>query len=315
MIERDITLVLGAGASRPYGFPSGAELVEQALLLKPELRPLEDTARIGNLGLDIEEFVEFRDALRRSLVTSIDVFLETRHDLMRVGMRVIAGLLLPHENPDVIRVNVEGGWYDYLANLLHAPSVDEWRKNKLKIVTFNYDRSLEFALWGALGARYSLDGDAALDVLRSIPIVHVYGSLGRFGLPGSSLVSGHREYSPFATSETVDAAALQIKILHESDDDSPELRRAHEFLRSSQRIIFLGFGYHETNVRRLNLRETIKGGAEVYGSMYGFTGSEWQTRVSPQFNDIRDRSGHMLNAFQPDLDVRAWLREHVQLFS
>src|SRR5262245_39512249 len=117
MILGDVTLVLGAGASRPYGFPSGSELVEQALLLKPELRPIEDTARIGNLGITIKEFRDFRDALRRSLVTSIDVFLETRPDHMPVGKRVIAGLLLPHENPDSIRVNVEGGWYDYLADL------------------------------------------------------------------------------------------------------------------------------------------------------------------------------------------------------
>jgi hypothetical protein len=314
MIRRDITLVLGAGASRPYGFPSGSELVEQALLLKPELRTVEDTARVGNLGVTIEEFTEFRDALRRSLVTSIDVFLETRRDYMRVGKRVIAGLLLPQENPDSIRVNVEGGWYDYLADLLHAPTVEEWKRNKLKIVTFNYDRSLEFALWGTLCYRYSLSSEAALEALASIPIVHVYGTLGRFA-PGASVNSDSRQYSPLATSDAIAGAAEKITILHESQDDSPDFRRAHELLRSSQTIIFLGFGYHPMNVRRLRLRETVMGGAEVFGSMFAFTQNEWHARVVPQFGVLPSECNwYFRTQFVPDLDARTWLRTNAHLF-
>jgi hypothetical protein len=312
MIERDVTLILGAGASQPYGFPSGSDLVEQVLLLKPELRPLEDTARVGNFGVDIGEFGAFRDALRASLVTSVDAFLETRRDHMKVGKRVIAGLLLPHENPDRIRVNVKGGWYDYLVNLLHAPTAKDWKKNKLKIITFNYDRSLEFALWGALRARYSLSADDALELMSTIPIVHVYGSLGTFATGTDT--AGRREYTPIATSATIASAAEQIQILHELEDDSASIQSARALLRQSEKIAFLGFGYHPMNVRRLALQATVRTRAQIWGSGYGFTREEWRSRVAPQFQNTPAGTSQIPQFDEYEWDTLTWLRSNVHLF-
>jgi hypothetical protein len=271
--------------------------------------------RVRNFGLAIEEFVAFRDALRQSLTPSIDAFLETRSDYSRVGKQVIAGLLIPRERAKAMGVHVEGGWYEYLAGLLSSPTAEKWKGNKLKIITFNYDRSLEFALCGSLRARYRLHDDQAHELLRSIPIVHMYGSLGNFA-PASVPDPFAREYSTKATPDNIDIAAKNIKIVHESTDESAEIRRAHDLLRASARVIFLGFGYHPTNVRRLKLEETLKPETLIHGSAMGFTTSEWVTKVVPQFQLPGHQGRTMRSLHEPDTrkGVLAWIRDNVNLF-
>src|SRR5207249_11041267 len=52
--------------------------------------------------------------------------------------------------------------------------------------------------------------------------------------------------------EVIERCIPQIKIIHEVNvSDDPEFKRAHEVLKKSERICFLGFGYDKTNLRRL----------------------------------------------------------------
>jgi hypothetical protein len=50
--------------------------------------------------------------------------------------------------------------------------------NKLSVITFNNDRSLEAFLFLSLQNLYGFDVKTALERLDKIPIVHLYGSLG-----------------------------------------------------------------------------------------------------------------------------------------
>src|SRR5438046_1859787 len=128
-ITNDVTLILGAGASIPYGFPNGRHLVAQALDLD-ELHLTRDYA------LDLGSVRRFKDGLERSRMSSIDAFLETRSkedDLVATGKAIIARLLIPHEHRANLRLqlNPNGQWYDYLWKLLHAVQREDWADNRL----------------------------------------------------------------------------------------------------------------------------------------------------------------------------------------
>jgi hypothetical protein len=116
--------------------------------------------------------------LRECNLPSIDAFLEYRgEEFESIGKAAIAGTLIPCE----IRANLSRtGWYEYLHSRIIGRKEDfEW--NKLTVVTFNYDRSFEAALFVALQKAYHLSDTETAAYVKVIPVIHVYGQLG--GLP------------------------------------------------------------------------------------------------------------------------------------
>src|SRR6185295_12564481 len=109
MIGRQTVLVLGAGASQPYGFPLGAGLVDQVCT---EILDENQGRTLGTVGADGKQyFVTFSERLKRlghrpDLIErfavqmrqarpySIDAFLETRTEFRTVGKAAIADVLL-----------------------------------------------------------------------------------------------------------------------------------------------------------------------------------------------------------------------------
>src|SRR5205814_6081210 len=88
-----------------------------------------------------------------------------------------------------------GDWYQYLFGKLNA-SFEEFGQNKLSVVTFNYDRSLEHFLLTTLQYSHGKTFDQCADLLMAnIPIVHVYGQLSerRYPHPEARQYSPHRE--------------------------------------------------------------------------------------------------------------------------
>jgi hypothetical protein len=99
MIQSRTVLVLGAGASVPYGFPSGEELrrkVLRSLGLKPEV-PGSLLQLLNNAGFDHSHIQDFRTELLHANTTSVDLFLEKRPKFVDVGKVAIAAILLPLE--------------------------------------------------------------------------------------------------------------------------------------------------------------------------------------------------------------------------
>lgn len=70
-----------------------------------------------------------------------------------------------------------GDWYQYFCDKLNT-SFEEFDQNKISIITFNYDRSLEHSLFTALKNSYAKNDRDCASKLKNIPIVHVYGQLG-----------------------------------------------------------------------------------------------------------------------------------------
>jgi hypothetical protein len=268
MITRKIVLILGAGASMPFGFPSGAELRVQIINgLNPSTsHPMR--SEVLEAGFESKHVEDFRTTLHKSGKKSVDAFLEHRTEFLAIGKVATACALLPCENEDRILAHNELNWYEYFFNKLNA-TFDDFDKNSVSALTFNYDRSLEHYLFTALQNSYGKSAEECAQKLRSLPIVHLYGQLGDLPYLNSKGI----EFGAKPNPEVLRKAAEGIKIIHEDISANPEFNRAHELLRNAERICFLGFGYDQTNLRRLAGYGTPSK-QDVIGSAMGLTDRE-----------------------------------------
>jgi hypothetical protein len=268
MITRPTVLVLGAGASAPYGFPVASELKQRicAAFVKDSTgtRLLHEGS-----GISMNVFGEFREAFYRSGQSSVDAFLEHRPEFIEVGKLAIAYSLMPYESENTLFENTDtrgGNWYQYLSEKLNV-SFDKFGENRLSIITFNYDRSLEHYLLTTLRHAHGRTINECAEMVRKIPIHHVYGQLSRHPYPEPEARSYNPDRSNYGY---VESAARGITLLH--DEAKPELEAAREALRVAERICFLGFSYHPLNLKRLKLQDSSR--RAVFGTSRGLIGDE-----------------------------------------
>lgn len=225
--------------------------------------PIFESLRQMNIGEVVIKV--FGNALRLSGKLSVDAFLENRSVFLKVGKSAIASLLLPHEAQRDL-FNVTKNWYEYFYNKLIGRIFEEFDTNNISILTFNYERSLEHYLLTALKHSYGKTEKECAAKVQSIPIIHVYGSLG--SLPG--LGENPLEYGADTNPENLRQAAEGIKIINERPTSMEGFEQAQSLLNESEVICFLGFGYDETNLERLGLLPVSKP-KEIYGSVVGLS--------------------------------------------
>lgn len=141
------TLILGAGASVPYGFPTGRSLADQIIEeLTQGSTPLH--IQLHKCGFEHEAIREFATRLTSLELYSIDRFLEAQPSYREIGGAAIAAIMIPNESSDRLKASDEDHWYRHLFNeLLSGQTYDSsW----LHVLTFNYDRSLEQYLFERL---------------------------------------------------------------------------------------------------------------------------------------------------------------------
>jgi hypothetical protein len=274
MIKRRTVLILGAGASAPFGFPSGRKLRDDIVAnLRKETSQLFQL--LNQAGYDEGQISRFRDSLRQSGQPSVDVFLEHRPEFIGVGKTTIAASLIPYED----ETQLFGGgqnWYEYLFSHL-GPSKDDVLNSKLSIITFNYDRSIDHFLFTTLKNSFNLSTDETVKILTEIvPIVHVHGKLGP--LPFEDEGRGNsRSYSPGEPSSAAAlavAASKAIKIVHEGSGDDPEFARARKIIENAELVCFIGFGYLKANIERLQVHKWPDAIRPLYGTAYMFMEGE-----------------------------------------
>lgn len=242
MLSKPTVLILGAGSSTHLGYPLGTKLIDQ----------LSGFLRANSLGELPREFSE-SDAhglvtkISRSGDYSIDAFLGRHPEYAPLGKYLLAKCIKAHEQLYKLFPPHESGWYRYLLNTLVDDASKTIGETRLSVITYNYDRSLEAYLHEAIKSRFDIDDAAALVELEKIPIVHVHGSLGAYP---------DYPYCVECTAEELLDISKSIKIIHEVGKAdrgfcSPDFERANALLQKTDRVIFLGFGFHEDNVKRL----------------------------------------------------------------
>lgn len=246
MFSQRTVFVLGAGASIPYGFPSGASLERQIVenLADPDgvwaapLREMFNTTTLSN----------FQTALRWGQAGSVDAFLELNAGFLEVGKACIARALVPCEVDLVLFDDRQGAWYDGLWRRLRGAKLDDLTRCNATFITFNYDRTLEYYLYRVITNLYGVDGPTAREVLATIPILHVHGCLGK--LLHDDEDGDGRRFTPEVTVDSL-RAAMGIRIVHETAQDDAIFDAARDALSTAAHVCLLGFGFHPLNLARL----------------------------------------------------------------
>ncbi|MGB7958029.1 MAG: hypothetical protein WCF77_04300 [Minisyncoccia bacterium] len=295
MITTPTVLILGAGASVPYGFPSGASLRDKIYNNLQE--GSERFIQLRGEGFEKNKILKFREDLLSSQAYSIDAFLGHRPEYEDVGKAAIVQELIPLEDP----ANLQGNWYQFLFHEIGVKvGFDHFHENAISIITFNYDRSLEEFLFRGLKGISGKSDQECIEKLIKIPIIHIHGKMGDLWLQTGTVT--RREYITRVDEGDIARFSRGIKIVHENVDQDPEIQRAREFIGNAKKVYILGLGYDPMNLRKLELNSGSFDRKVGVGTFVGKTVRE--------IGEIRTMLGVGLeNTDHPDWDVLKLLRE------
>ena len=281
MISRKTLFIVGAGASCEAELPSGEKLKSQikSLLdirfsngysqssgdtdivqaLRAHVR--EKDGVNGSINPYIEGAWAIRDVMPHG-ASSIDNFLDAHHGNEKIelcGKLAIAKAILSAEKSSLLadikhterfdESRLAETWYMQLWKILcenvRASESDKILSN-VSFITFNYDRCIERFFAQKISTYYGRPMQAGQEIVRRVPIVHVYGKVG--GLPWEE---------DAVTCSFGDASAdllkvcKQIKTFGEGVDDQNKLAHISHLIDESEVIVFLGFAFHSMNMKLL----------------------------------------------------------------
>ena len=202
-----------------------------------------------------------------------------------------------------LHLDFSDDWYRYLWNQMCAGitqgNLEDFAKNEISIVTFNYDLSLEHYLFTCLKNAYSVDAVKANELLRAISISHVYGSLSH----GEVGYMSPRTYGAGGKALILqDAASIHIIDEQRSLEKKTHYEIDYLFAKASN-ICFLGFGFDSVNLARLGISQALRKRMEfeldqtgvipnVYGTFVGFEQAEIERVAHGLFDDMRQPFTH-----------------------
>jgi hypothetical protein len=135
----------------------------------------------------------------------------------------------------------------------------EFQNNRLKIISFNYDRVIEQYFQTALKSFYGADYKEASELRKSIEIIHVYGNLQDLD---------ERAYGK--KPDDIENVADCIRVIPEAREaNDVEFEKAKELIGWADKICFIGFGFDPTNLRRLGFPNHDLSGKKIDSTRYG----------------------------------------------
>jgi len=308
MTDKKTVFVLGAGASCPYGYPSGSHLRERICLSMDATGHGELVKAVGNDRL----VGDFKRTFESSSTKSIDLFMARNLNLAPVGKYIIAFETFRAEQDSQFREQAEwlqeaykrrhpndvgreaylkrkdfqgGDWYLYLFNRLTEGLVNlpDFSDGRVSFVTFNYDRSLEHFLYESLRNSFTeVPEDNIVQSLRKLKILHVYGQIAPLKWQDSDLGV---DYRPQISESLLQKTAANIKTIYEQKE-SPDINEALRLLSQAGQIFFLGFGFAPENMGVLRLPGVIpQVNCHVYGTALGL----YETELKRMSNSIKER--------------------------
>lgn len=275
MINRRTVLVVGAGASESYGYPLGSVLIHKICdkLLPDDDYPLRQKDRVEshdanmwgvlrNLGNDEKTIMAFVNSLWQVSSQSIDSFLQKRDKFLDVGRAAIAYVLMGCEDPRRLHRG-DDNWYEYMFNCMSNGCDDEEKfdsnNQRLIIITFNYDLSLEEFLFRNLIATYGLTRDAAaMNPSIRHRIIHMHGTLTplHWWTPTAARGESGFDYGdPERKTTDCIGKCLDSIVIPTVGGGVPINRHveAASVISNAQKIFFLGFGYDPQNLAKLGI--------------------------------------------------------------
>lgn len=271
MLDSKTLLILGAGASSPYFLPTADELCEIACFgrrstelwgkLKLPVTGYDQLQKVINETCDgqaisVVKRDEFRQRLNKSDGITIDTWIKENMDFADVATISIAGVLLTCEREHFLH----GDWYRRLGQAIAANAT--FAPDRLKIITFNYDRSLQF--WLARSYQGYRNKDYS-ELQKVVEICHVYGDLGELYLGKRRVEYGGCRNLAYS------ASRLQLAIGNEEPD---KIALCRHWTMWAKRVYFLGLSYWPQHLEMLDTKKLLIG-TPTYACGCGIAQNTW----------------------------------------
>jgi len=334
MLGRKTLFIIGAGAGFDITMPMGDDLARNiAEHLNIRFDPRDNRRASGNEvtfgalkllarddgpGPDVNPYCEAGRQIAGGLLgwsSSIDGYLNRHQDdliVQKCGKLAIAQVILESESNCDLYVDLRqsdklefrnGGkvrqsWFQALWSILETGIVKsknlESIFDKLSVITFNYDRTLEHFLHVGLQQAYHLPADDAAAIINEkLDIDHVYGQVGYLPWQGQ----GHS--FPFGRkpeSQHLVNLWSRISTFNEEITDRTFLEKLGMKVANAERIVFLGCHFHDQNTKILR---SAPGGQHQQISVYA-TGFK---RSTPAITQIKNQIQQMTNPRTPYIEI------------
>ncbi|HDZ07741.1 hypothetical protein [Pseudohongiella sp.] len=265
MFNKETTIILGAGASCGYGYPLGHDLIDKMISVA-SIWGASDYDDAAVHGRRIKEMLTFYDPV------SIDSFLyHYEHDpeLVAWSKICIGQVLLSCAN--LSRFNRGGSesqnWYRLLWNAVVGTTnveklVDPDYHLNMRIITFNYDASLEAFFFSRVNQQNSIFRTAEEKRLflqkLTESIFHVYGCIMDYQWQGGEDSNHLYEFrEPSDRNQYAYRCREKIMLINERQVATYDLIQA--WIKEAEQVIFLGFGFDDLNIgpKVLDLQKTL----------------------------------------------------------
>jgi len=245
MKKYNTVLILGAGASKPYGFPVADELLSQIKQSLIRNHEFHSSLLKGNyIASDMKKLSE---SLHKTQVDTIDEFLASpvcrnNNKYADITKYAIAYSLLAKENINLLQN--PNDWYKKLYVKIFGSQEDNFTDDTA-IITFNYDRSLDEYLCVTHAERHgiSIEDARKSTLIKRIRIVHVHGRLASRGFGGSDDFNNIVKAS----------SGIIINTNKNTLGLSTKIEEAKALINGAKSIYILGFGYHDENIKKIGL--------------------------------------------------------------
>jgi hypothetical protein len=307
MLRSQTLFVLGAGAGFDLGMPIGETLSnEVAARLNIQHEQGTGTLKSGDSAIAValkritaprrEDYNQWRatgctisQGIHYS--GSIDSYINTHKDNEKVRICAKLGIvrtILEYEKASALFVAnthprrfreqniVTNSWLGKFLRILQDRIIASENLNdlftNLCVINFNYDRCIEQFLVHALQDLYQRPDETTKLINDGLKIFHPYGVVG--SLPWQNAKS----VVPFGGNEDGnDYAALidGIKTFNEQIEEGDELQAMREEVARAERILFLGFHFHDQNMELLRAAEAKENNpVRVFGTALNRSNSD-----------------------------------------
>lgn len=328
--------IIGAGCSVPYGFPTGAMLMQKlkdfnygdknldspSFSLPSYLFDLyhelfgkyQEYANLRKAGgqysyvadsIEIkisnkihETIVPFANSIRHSMMVSTDEFLKNRLGQKQNEQADFGKRLIAYEILKAEQASRLGN-IDWIQHLLsRIDQQDNWKEilKQTVFLTFNYDRVLEYCIFLYLTSDKQCADADAHAFIKEMQIFHVNG----FIRPLEKIPFGAVENGKYQE------IAKRMETVWEKrrNRDESEKERYQGFLKNAERVYFMGFSYIPDNLESIGIprgAEIIRN-AKVYATAMGLSPQN-RLRIS-SYLDLKDFEKRNEPEPMPEIEVQ-----------
>jgi hypothetical protein len=303
--------VIGAGASKEAGLPTGDELkstISDLLdfrfqhfgdqtsgdyLIVNALKKIVQDAFVNfdDVNLYIKEARHISEAL--PLAISIDNFIHSHQGneaLALCGKLAIVRSILQAEDNSILnydRSNIyntinfgklQTTWYSPFFKLLTEEcKIDdlEERFKSVVLVIFNYDRCIEHFLCHALQKYYRISDIQAAQLIKCMSIYHPYGSVGVLPHFGNN---DNMEFGAEPNAGQLIQLAKKIQTFTEgTDPESSDIIEIRKHMVDARKLVFMGFAFHKLNMELISTDikpSPVRPGLKCYATAYNISESD-----------------------------------------